>query len=67
MIDDRMQFIILEANERRVVTFNDNDKRYIISIDNIYITSSTYIENILLADRLKHNLLNISQFCDKYF
>ena len=48
-----------------MVTFGDNDKGKIIDIGNIGITPSKYIKNILLVDGLKHNLLSISQFCDK--
>ena len=48
-----------------MVTFGDNSKEKIIDIGNIGITPSKYIENILLVDGLKHNLLSISQFCDK--
>ena len=48
-----------------MVIFGDNDKGKIIGIDNIGITASTCIENILLVDGLKHNLLSISQLYDK--
>ena len=50
-----------------MVTFRDNIKEKIIGIGNIGITPSKYIENILLVDGLKHNLLSISQFCDKRY
>ena len=43
-----------------MVTFGDNDKEHIIEIGNIYITPSIYIENVLLVDSLKYNLLIIS-------
>ena len=39
----------------------------IISIGNIKIGSSPLIENIVLIKGLKHNLLSISQLCDKDF
>ena len=67
IMDDKMQFIILESKEGRVVIFSDNGKGYIIGIGNICITLSTYIENILLIDGLKLNLLSISQLYDKKF
>ena len=47
--------------------FDDNDKLYIIRIDNICITSSIYLENILFINDLKYNLLSINQFYDKDF
>ena len=65
MISDESQFIILEAKNEGMVTFEDNDKGKIIDIGNIGITLSTCIENILLVDGLKHNLLSISQLCDR--
>ena len=43
----------------------DNSKRKIISIGNIGKTHSLVIEDVLLVDGLKHNLLSISQLCDK--
>ena len=50
-----------------MVTFRDNNKGKIIGIGNIDITPSKSIENILLIDGLKHNLLSISRLCDKGF
>ena len=47
--------------------FGDNGKGYIVGIDKICIIPSTYIENVLLVDGLKHNFLSISQLCDKGF
>ena len=65
MMDDKNQFIILERMERGVVTFGDNGKGKIIEICKICITPSIFIENILLVDSFKHNLLSISQLCEK--
>ncbi|MCQ3986251.1 hypothetical protein FK507_28625, partial [Klebsiella pneumoniae] len=47
------------------MTFGDNSKRKIISEGSIGKTSSPIIENVLLVEGLKHNLLSISQMCDK--
>ena len=47
------------------VTFGDNTKGKILGIGNIGTTSSPIIENILLVDSLKYNLLSIGQLCDK--
>jgi len=57
---DKDQFIILEMKEGGLVTFGDNGKEKIIGIGKIKITPSTFIENVLLVDKLKHNLLSIS-------
>ena len=65
MTGGESQFITLEAKNRGMVIFGDNGKEKIIGIGNIDITPSTYIKNILLIDSLKHNLLSISQLCDK--
>jgi len=67
MMGDKDQFITLEMKEGGMVTFGDNGNGRIISIGKIKITSFTFIENVLLVDKLKHNLLSISQLCDKGF
>jgi len=54
-------------HEGGTVTFGDDSKRKIIGIGNIKIGSSPLIENVILVDGLKHNLLSISQLCDRGF
>ena len=54
-------------HEGDTVTFRHDFKGKIISIGNIKIGSSPLIENVILADGLKHNLLSISQLCDRDF
>ena len=54
-------------HEGGTITFGDDSKGKIICISNIKISSSPLIENIVLVEGLKHNLLSISQLCDKYF
>ena len=49
------------------MTFGDNGKGRIIGHGSIGNNSSSLIENVLLVDGLKHNLLSISQLCDKGF
>ena len=49
------------------MTFRDNEKGRIIGHGSIDNNSSSLIENVLLVDGLKHNLLSISQLCDKGF
>ena len=48
-----------------IVTFGDNSKGRIIGFGNVKIDTSPLIENVALVDDLKHNLLSISQLCDK--
>ena len=67
MTGDESQFVTLEAKNGEMVTFGDNSKRKIINIGNIGITPSTCIENVLLVDGVKHNLLSISQLYDKSY
>ena len=42
-------------------------QKKIIGIGNIKIGLSPLIENVVLIDGLKHNLLSISQLCDRDF
>lgn len=49
------------------VTFGNNAKERIIGHENVSNSSFSLIENILLIDELKHNLLSISQLFDKGF
>ena len=51
-------------HEGGTVAFGDDSKGNIIGIGNIKVGSSLLIENIVLVDGLKHNLLTISQLCD---
>ena len=45
------------------VTCGDNSKGQIERIGTIGNKSSIFIENVLLVNALKHNLLSISQLC----
>ena len=47
------------------ITFGDNAKGRIIGVGNIGNDISTLIEDVFLVDSLKHNLLSVSQLCDK--
>ncbi|MDM1786909.1 hypothetical protein HX128_20980, partial [Acinetobacter bereziniae] len=67
MSGDEKQFFTLERKEGGIVTFGDNSKGKIIGIGKIQITPSTFIDSVLFVDNLKHNLLSISQLCDKDF
>ena len=67
MIGDESNFDFLKKKNGGYVTFRNNAKGKIISQGNIGNDISSLIENVLLVDGLKHNLLSISQFCDKGF
>jgi len=54
-------------HEGGTITFRDDSKGKIIGLGDIKISSSPLIENVILANGLKHNLLSISQLCDRAF
>lgn len=47
------------------MTLGDNTKAFIKEIGKVSKSLSQAINNIYHVDGLKHNLLNISQLCDK--
>lgn len=49
------------------VSFGDNSKGRIHGIGTVGKNSQTQISHVLLVKGLKHNLLSISQLCDKGF
>ena len=61
---DMKLFLVFKFNGGDVL-FGDNSKGKIIGIGNVGNISSTLIENVCLVENLKHNLLSISQLCDK--
>ena len=48
-----------------LVNFGDNSKGYVIGIGNVGNSGTPIISNVLLVKNLQHNLLSISQLCDK--
>ena len=62
---DINNFATLSKCEGGTVTFRDDSKGTIIGIGNIKIGASSLIENVVLIDGLKHDLLSISQLCDR--
>ena len=67
MTKDESKFAFLTKKNGGYVTFEDNATRRIIGQGNIGNDTSSLIESVLLVDGLKHNLLSISQLCDKGF
>ena len=65
MIGDKEAFVTLRMKEGGTVTFGDDSKGHIMGISKIQITSQTCLENVLYVLGLKHNLISISQLCDK--
>lgn len=58
-------FIDIMPKKKGFVTFRDNKKGEILGKDSVDNPSSTTISNVILIEGLKHNLLSISQLCDK--
>ena len=67
MIGDKSLFQELDQKRSENVTFGDNSKGVIQGIGIIDNNSKTQIKHVLFVEGLKHNLLNISQLCDKGF
>ena len=57
-------FIKLDEYDGGFVTFDDNGKEKIVVIRKVGKNFSSFINDVLLVDGLKHNLLSISQLCD---
>ena len=58
---DINNFVTLSRyHEGATVTFGDHSKGNIIGIGNIKVGSPPLIENVVLVDGLKHNLLSVS-------
>ena len=55
----------LKYEDGGMVNFGDNSKGYIIGIGNVSSSETPTISNVLLVRNSKHNLLSISQLCDK--
>lgn len=64
MSKDRKKFKELKPKRKYEVTFGGNDKCKITGASKVrnYIS---IVENMLLSEGLKYNLLSISQLCDK--
>jgi len=65
MAGDVSKFTTISPKKSGHVTYGDNNKGKIIGVGKIGKSSSTPIENVLLVEGLKHNLLSVSQLCDR--
>ena len=66
MCGDKSQFItIIPKEDGGSVTFGDNSQGKIVGIGKIQINSTTFIDDVFHVKGLKHNLISISQLCDK--
>ncbi|XP_021728393.1 uncharacterized protein LOC110695472 [Chenopodium quinoa] len=65
MTGDKSKFLSLKDYPGGTVTFGDNKKGEIIGKGKIGKSKSHSIDNVFLVEGLMHNLLSISQLCDK--
>ena len=65
MTGDASRFISTSLKQDGHVTYGDNNKGKIIGKGTIGNESSLLIHNVLYVKGLKHNLLSISQLCDR--
>lgn len=67
MTGNKAMFATLQPKDGGYVTFGDNSKGKIIGVGSIGKNPSPIIENVLFVEGLKHNLISISQLCDKCY
>ncbi|GAV64516.1 hypothetical protein CFOL_v3_08034 [Cephalotus follicularis] len=65
MTGDKSLFFDLKEVDGGKVTFGDNNKAKIVGIGSIGNVFNILIENVSYVVGLKHNLLSVSQLCDK--
>jgi len=67
MTGDVHKFSDLVLKAKGYVTYGDNNKGRILGIGKVGAPNFISIEDVLYVEGLKHNLLSISQLCDKGF
>ena len=65
MTEDKAMFSSISPKDGGYVTFVDNAKCKIVVEGKVGKSPNPTIDDVLLVNSLKHNLLSISQFCDK--
>ena len=65
MTGNKGKFITLTNINGGKVTFGDNAKGKVVGKGKVGRMPHCYIDDVLYVEGLKHNLLSISQFCDK--
>jgi len=65
MTNDMSQFAMLKLKSKGYVTYDDNNHGRFLGRRDIRTKLSTIIKDVLYVQGVKHNLLNISQPCDK--
>ena len=65
MSGDKNQFLSLTAFDGGCVTFGDNSKGSVVGVGKVGKSLSNAIDDVYYVVGLQHNLLSISQLCDK--
>ena len=65
MTRNKEKIIALTTINSRKVTFGDNEKGKVVGKYKVGRLPNCFIDDAVLVEGLKHNLLSISQFCDK--
>jgi len=65
MAGEKFNFLSLTAAEGGIVAFGNGKSGTIVGIGKIGEPHSNSIDSVYLVDSLKHNLLGVSQLCDK--
>lgn len=67
MTGDINKFSSLSLKAKGYVTYGDDNKGKILGVGTVGVPPCTIIKDVLYVEGLKHNLLSISQLCDKGF
>jgi hypothetical protein len=66
MTGHQKKFLKLMKKEKGKVTFGDNVSAKILGKDTVSIgNNKTKVENVLLVENVKPNILSVSQTCDQ--
>jgi hypothetical protein len=66
MTGDRDRFLILIKERDGSVSFGNDDSAKIIGKGTVRIgNKNTKVENVLLEEDMKHNLISVNQMCDQ--
>jgi hypothetical protein len=66
MIVDKYRFITLRKERYGSISFGNDDSTKIIGKGTVRMgNKNTKVENILLVEDMKHNILSVSQMCDQ--
>jgi len=65
MVGEKPNFLSLTAFDGGSVAFKNNKSGTIVGIGKIGESPSHSMDNVYLVDGLQHNLLSVSQLCDK--